>query len=272
MQATCKSLVVLAVVTLLASAARAEKAPSKEGDGPAVKVGQKIGDFKFKDIRYLPRSLADFGERKAYVIMFATLDCPVVQRYLPKLVEMDAAYRDKGVQFLVVNVGPSDDLREVAYQAMRIDAQFPFSKDFDGQVVRGVGATRAAEVVVVDADKKLRYRGRVDDQFRLGGERPTVERDDLKLAIEDVLAGRDVAVAETPIDGCLITYPKPRERKTPVTFAEHVAPLLQKHCQDCHHAGATEAPFALVSYQDAADHASMIVGSRERAADAALVR
>ncbi len=258
MQALCKSLVIVAVVTLLASPARAEKAPSKTDDGPTVKIGQKVDDFTFKDIRYLPRTLADFGERKAYVLMFTTLDCPLVQRYLPKFVELDAAYRDKGVQFLSVNVGPGDDVREVAYQGMRVDAQFPMAKDFDGQVVRAVGATRAAEVVVLDADRKLRYRGRVDDQFRLGGERPNATRDDLKSAIDDVLAGRDVAVAETAIDGCLINYPKPRERKTPVTFAEHVAPLLQKHCQDCHHAGATEAPFALVSYEDAADHASMI--------------
>ena len=43
---------------------------------------------------------------------------------------------------MAVNVGPSDDLREVAYQAMVVDAEFPFVKDFDGQVVRAVGAER----------------------------------------------------------------------------------------------------------------------------------
>ena len=76
------------------------------------------------------------------------------------------------MQFTVVNVGPSDDLREVAYQALVVDAEFPFVKDFDGQVVRAVGAERAGGVVVIDADKKLRYRGRVDNQYRLSGERP----------------------------------------------------------------------------------------------------
>ena len=80
----------------------------------------------------------------------------------------------------------------------------------------------------------------------------------MKLAIDDVLAGRDVAVSETAVDGCLISFPKPRTRSTPVTFAEHVAPLLQKHCQACHHSGAPEAPFALATYQEAADHAPMI--------------
>lgn len=257
MQFTCKCLIAVAVCISFALAARAADSDAKDQPSP-VKLGQPVGEFTFKDIRYLPRSLADFGERKAYVILFSTLDCPVALKYLPKLKELDADYRDKGVQFISVNVGPSDDLREIAYQAITVDAEFPFVKDMDGQVAKAVGAARAGEVVVIDADRKLRYRGRVDNQFRLSGERPTPDREDLKLAIEDVLAGREVAVAETPVDGCLISYPKPRVRSTPVTYNEHVLPLLQAHCQDCHRSGATEAPFALTSYQDAVDHAEMI--------------
>ncbi|MEX0676388.1 MAG: redoxin family protein [Pirellulales bacterium] len=259
MQTTSKALIVVAALAILALPLKAEKAPVKQSGDPAVKIGQKVQDFTFKDIRYLPRTLADFGDKKAYVILFTTLDCPVAQRYLPKLAELDLAYRDSGAQFLAVNVGPNDALREVAYQAVRTNCEFPFAKDFDGQVSRSVGAERAAEVVVLDGERKLRYRGRVDDQFRLGGERPKATRDDLKLAIEDVLAGRDVEVAETAVDGCLINIPEPRAGNPKVTFAEHIAPLLQKHCQDCHRAGAPEAPFVLASYEDAVDNAEMMV-------------
>jgi thiol-disulfide isomerase/thioredoxin len=258
MQATSRFSLAVALLAVLALRVHAADATQKTADNSTLAIGQKVSEFTFKDIRYLPRTLADFGDKKAYVIMFTTLDCPIAQKYLPKLKAMDEAYRDKGVQFLAVNVGPSDDLREVAYQALMVDAEFPFAKDFDGQVVRAVGGSRAGGVVVLDAERKLRYRGRVDDQFRLSGERPTAEREDLKMAIEDVLAGRDVAVAETAIDGCLISFPSPRARSAPVTFSEHIAPLLQKHCQDCHHEGAPEAPFALASYQEAVDHAPMI--------------
>jgi peroxiredoxin len=259
MQTTSKTLIAIAVLALLALPLKAEKAPEKDSDDSGAKFGQKVEDFTFKDIRYLPRTLADFGEKKAYVIMLTTLDCPVVQRYLPKLAELDSAYRDRGVQLLAVNVGPGDPLREVAYQAMKSNCEFPFAKDFDGRVARALGADRAGEVVVLDGEKKLCYRGRVDDQFRLGGERPSATRDDLKMAIEDVLAGRPVEVAETAVDGCLIDFPKPRAGNPQVTYAEHVAPLLQKHCQDCHRPGAPEAPFALASYQDAVDRSEMLL-------------
>ena len=84
MQTLLKCLLAVALVVGFSLVARAEKAPSTTGDNPGVKIGDKVGDFTFKDIRYLPRQLADFGERKAYVIVFTTLDCPVVQRYLPR--------------------------------------------------------------------------------------------------------------------------------------------------------------------------------------------
>lgn len=252
------TLIVLAALALVAVPLQAEKA-SENADVSKVKIGDKVAEFTFKDIRYLPRTLADFGDKKAYVIMFTTLDCPLVQRYLPKLAELDSEYGDDGVQFLAVNVGPNDALREVAYQAVKKNCNFPFAKDFDGDVVRALGADRAAEVVVLDAERKLRYRGRVDDQFRLGGERPKASRDDLKMAIEDVLAGRDVKVAQTAVDGCKINLPQPRQGNPEVTFAEHIAPLLQAHCQDCHRPNNPEAPFELATFEDAVNNAEMMV-------------
>src|SRR5437868_2050524 len=122
---------------------------------PAVAIGQKVADFTFKDIHYLPRSLADFGEKKAYVIFFTNLDCPIVQRYFPRIKALDESLRDRGVQFLGVNVAAADPLKEVAYQAVRMEAEFPVAKDFDLQVAHAVGAARTATVVVLDAERRL---------------------------------------------------------------------------------------------------------------------
>ncbi|MEX2115187.1 MAG: redoxin family protein [Pirellulales bacterium] len=257
MQSRIKAFIAAALLLAVSSSVLAAEAVTQAGASGA-QIGQPVGKFTFKDIRYLPRELADFGDKKAYVIMFTTLDCPIVQRYLPKIVEMEKEYCEQGVQFVAVNEGVNDAIREVAYQAVRTNAPFPFVKDLDGQVARAVGATRAGEVVVLDADKKLRYRGRVDRQFRLGGDSPNAGREDLKLAIEDVLAGREVEVAETAVDGCRITFPSERTPNANVTFHEHIVPLLQAHCQDCHHEGVPEAPFALVNYDDVASQAQMI--------------
>ncbi len=232
-------------------------APATAGDASTVAIGSQIEDFQFKDIRFLSRPLSDLGKKNAYVVVFTTLDCPIVQRYLPRLKELDEQYRDRGVQFVAINVGPGDSLIEAAYQAVKVDTGIVVGKDFDGEAVRALGVTRTPEAVVLDGDRKLRYRGRINSQYRLGGVRPDAGREDLQEAIEDVLAGREVSVPETPVDGCQITFDQLPEPATPVTFAEHVATILQKHCQECHRPGTT-APFSLISYTDAVDHAEMI--------------
>ncbi|HEX5102245.1 MAG TPA: redoxin family protein [Pirellulaceae bacterium] len=221
------------------------------------KIGETIAKLRFKDIRYLPRSLEDFGEKKAFVLVFTNTTCPLVQRYWPKLKRLDEQYRDQGVQFVSVNVGADDEIQEIAQQAIDFGIEFPLVKDVDGSCVKALGALRTPEVAVLDDKFRLVYRGRIDDQVRLVGSRPDVQNDDLANAIEAVLAGRAPKAAETPVDGCLITLPSPREVSTPVTFHEHIAPLFQKHCQECHHTGGG-APFSLVTLEEVSSQAQMI--------------
>jgi len=222
-----------------------------------VPLGSQPEKFTLKDIHYLPRTLDDFGQSKAYVLAFTTVGCPLVQRYLPRLQELSLHYRGQGVRFIAVNVGSEDSLKEVAYQAIEHGAEFPFLKDFDGQCARALGATRTPQIVVLDADRKIRYRGRIDNQYRLGGVKPAVDREDLKEAIEDVLAGRKVRVKETVVDGCAITFPEVRALNTSLTYAKDIAPLINQHCVECHRPG-TEAPFALTSYEKVAAKAGTI--------------
>ena len=216
-----------------------------------VKVGDAIANLAFKDIRTLPRSLDDFPNSKVIVLVFTSTDCPLVRRYLPALKRLEKEYRPRGVQFLAVNVGADDSIAGMAAFALRHEVEFPFVKDFDASCADALGVKRTPEVAVLDKDRRLRYRGRIDDQYRLGGARPTPSRRYLKEALDALLAGRAVAVKETPVDGCPITRRELPAPKNPVTFADHVAPLLKKHCVECHRPG-TAAPFALLTYRQAA--------------------
>ncbi|MDB5349722.1 MAG: thiol-disulfide isomerase-like thioredoxin [Planctomycetota bacterium] len=220
-------------------------------------VGDRVAALEFKDIRFLTRTLADLGPRKAFVIVATNNTCPVARRYMPILSEMEKSYRDRGVQFLALNVGSDDSILEMAAEAVEAGVEFPFVKDIDARCAGALGFRRTPEVVVLDGGHRLRYRGRIDDQFRLGGERSRPTQQPLRDAIEDVLAGRKMAIEETPVDGCLIATIDPARPASPPTFAEHVAPIVQKHCQDCHRPGGN-APFSLISYRDVAAQAEMI--------------
>ncbi|VTR91737.1 thiol-disulfide oxidoreductase : Thiol-disulfide isomerase-like thioredoxin OS=Singulisphaera acidiphila (strain ATCC BAA-1392 / DSM 18658 / VKM B-2454 / MOB10) GN=Sinac_2770 PE=4 SV=1: Redoxin: Cu2_monoox_C [Gemmata massiliana] len=242
-----RPLFALVFVLLSAHTARSED---------AVKIGTRVDKLKFTDTRSLPRTSADFGTKKALVFVFTNTTCPVVQRYLPTLQALETEYRPKGVQFVAVNAADEDTLIAIATQSVKYDVEFPFVKDFDGSVARALGVKRTPEVVVLDADHAIRYRGRIDDQYRLRGNRAKPTTHELKDALDAVLAGQKVATPETEVDGCPITFPKSTKPKN-VNFAEHVAPILRKHCAECHKAGGS-APFALTTYKQASARAAAI--------------
>jgi thiol-disulfide isomerase/thioredoxin len=221
-----------------------------------VKVGAQIGKLKFTDIRYVPRTLDDFGKNKALVLVFTNSSCPLAQRYLPVLQALAREYQGKEVQFVAVNAADEDSIVAMATQAVQHDVEFPFVKDHGGACARALGVRRTPEAAVIDGAGRLRYRGRIDDQYRQSGARPAPTRRDLKEAIDALLAGRSVEVAETEVDGCPITFPQPREPRA-VTFAEHVAPILQKHCWQCHREGG-QAPFSLTEPAKAAARAGAL--------------
>jgi len=230
-------------------------AESRAADRPP--IGSEVPSLRFKDIRYLQRSLSELGDNKLTVLVFTNTSCPLVQKYWPKLKRLDAAYRGQGVQFVSVNVSTDDEIAEIAQQAIDFGVEFPFVKDVDGSCAQATGVQRTPEVAILDATRKLRYRGRIDDQYRVGGARPEVSSDDLKIAIDELLADRELKTAETPVDGCLITLPGEPEVKKPVTFYQDVLPIVQQNCQECHRAGGG-APFALVTREEVAAQAKAI--------------
>ena len=243
-------LAALSAAMIVAAAAAAEE-PARP------QIGAVVGELAFKDIRYLPRTLADLDEGKATVIVFTNTTCPLVQKYWPKLQRLHAEYRDRGVQFVAINAAPGDEIAEMAEQAIDYGIEFPLVKDADRSCVKALGAQRTPEAVVLDGERRIVYRGRIDDQLRLAGSRPNVASDDLKQAIDDVLAGRPVATPQTPVDGCLITLPAFTPPEEPVTFYEQVLPIVQRHCIECHRSGGP-APFSLTTLDEVAAQAEMV--------------
>lgn len=221
------------------------------------KIGSEIPNLRFKDIRYLQRSLSDLGEPKAIVLVFSNTTCPLVQRYWPKLKRLDEKYRGQGVQLVSVNISSDDEIAEIAQQAIDFGVEFPFVKDVDGSCARATGVERTPEVVILDTKHMLRYRGRIDDQYRVGGARPEASSDDLVTALDELLAGKEIKTTETAVDGCLITLPTTPELKRQVTFYQDVLPIVQANCQECHRTGGN-APFSLVTKEEVAAHAEAI--------------
>ncbi|HUG90077.1 MAG TPA: alkyl hydroperoxide reductase, partial [Planctomycetaceae bacterium] len=89
----------------------------------------------------------------------------------------------------------------------------------------------------------------IDDQYRPGLARADATRHDLRLALEELVAGRPVTVAATKAAGCLIGRVRERVGAAGVTYCGEVSRLLHQHCIECHRDGEI-APFALTDYDE----------------------
>jgi peroxiredoxin/mono/diheme cytochrome c family protein len=226
-------------------------------DAPHPKPGAPIKELVFKDTRYSPRTLSEFGSKRAFALLFVTDSCPIAKRYLPEIKRLHGVYAKRGVQFLVVSADPDRDIGRMAAFALTHDLPMPIVKDTGGRAARALGVTRTPEVALLDGKLVLRYRGRVDDQIKLGGLRPKASRRDLVEALDELLAQKPVSVARTPVDGCRLSTAPADPVEEPPTFARDIAPLTRRHCVECHRPKGS-APFSLVGYDDVARVGTMV--------------
>src|SRR5581483_5453947 len=125
---------------------------------------------------------------------------------------------------------------------------FPILKDSDNRVADLFGALRTPEVFLLDQDRRVRYRGRIDDQYSVGLQRAKPSRRDLVVAIDELLAGKEVTVPTTTAPGCFIDRLDRKAGAGRVTYHRDIAPILHRHCAVCHRPGEI-APFSLTNYQ-----------------------
>jgi peroxiredoxin len=244
----------LAVALLLAGLSQAAQAPKADPPSP---VGQKIDRFSLPDAAGKPWTLDPGKEHKAVVVLFLGTQCPINNALLPHLAELYKAYSPKGVQFVGVNANHSDDAGQIKEHAAKFGIPFPVLRDPEGRVADHFRARRTPEAFVLDAGHVVRYHGRVNDQFGIGFQRPQPTRRDLQVALDEVLAGKVVSVAETTVAGCLLARaPRPKGEAT-VTYAKQISRIVQKNCQECHRPGQI-GPMALTNYKTVADWSEMI--------------
>lgn len=220
-------------------------------------IGRKVARFALHDYRGALQTLDDWRDHKIIVIAYLGNECPLARLYAPKLVGLAKDYEPKGVAFVGVNANVQDSLTEIAHFVKSAGIEFPILKDVNCDLADQLGATRTPEIFVVDADRVVRYRGRVDDQYGVGYQRPRPNRMDLAEALNELLTGKAVSVGTTEVEGCLIGRAHRAAAHGSETYCKDVAPILYRRCLECHRVGEI-GPFAMSSYAEVAGWADMM--------------
>ncbi len=210
-----------AAAVLLSLAALFALAPlCARAEGPAVPtlaIGAAAPDFDLPGVDGRRYTLASFKDAKVLVLVFTANHCPTAQAYEGRIERLHADFASRGVAFALVS--PNDPL------ALRLDEQgytdlgdtladmkqrakdrgwtMPYLYDGETQATsRKYGPVATPHVFVFDAERRLRFAGRVDDNENLA----KATTADARNAIEAVLAGRPAPVETTKVFGCSVKW------------------------------------------------------------------
>lgn len=179
-----------------------------EGEPKKIQLGDNAPDFNLPGVDGKNYSLASFKDKKILVVIFSCNHCPYVQAYEDRMVAIQKDYASKGVALVAINANDEVNYPEDSFENMKTRAKekrfnFPYLSDKEQKVANAYGGECTPHVFVFDKERKLRYMGRIDDNWR---DLKAVKSHDLRNALDDLLAGRDVKVPKTHAIGCSIKW------------------------------------------------------------------
>jgi tetratricopeptide (TPR) repeat protein len=174
------------------------------------------GAVAWRDMRGATHAAAD-GDSRATVLLFGSTRCPCADGYTSRVRQLAAEYAPRGVRFFAVFSGAAVPRAEVAAYTESRRLAFPAVHDTSERLARQYGA-KVTPTAVLLTEGAVRYHGRIDDS----PEPVAVRRQYLREALDAVLAGRRVALAQTAPVGCAVGAQKGEKPTGPPKLVEGI--------------------------------------------------
>lgn len=185
-------------------------AASTEDAGELLLLGAQAPEFALPDVKDGQIvALSDLTHKKAFLVVMLCRHCPFVQHALPGIIAVGRDYADKDIAIVGISSNdpeayPADSPESLREMALELEIPFPVLFDESQAIGRAYTAVATPDFFLFDADRKLVYRGQLDDS------RPQTNvpltGSDLRAAIDAVLEGRPVPSPQKPSIGCSIKW------------------------------------------------------------------
>ena len=154
-------------------------------------------------------SLESFAGKKALLVMFICQHCPYVQHIKKELARLGKNYAKSDIGIVAISSNDAENYKDDAPEGLKAMAvaegfTYPLLYDESQEVAKAYTAACTPDIFLFDKDRKLVYRGQLDDS-RPGNNKP-VTGGDLRAAIEAVLADQAVTTDQRPATGCNIKW------------------------------------------------------------------
>lgn len=191
----------LAVLLVIAGAVVAGSGRTNSNDTlTAPPIGATIADFTLPDADGNDHSLSSLKGKNGTVLIFIAVQCPVSNAYNERMEKLSQDYKARGVNVIGINANRTEPADAVKSHATEKHLTFTILKDPGNKIADRLGAERTPEAYLVDANGKLVYHGRIDNNRNAS----QVNASDLQNAIEALLAGKPIAKTTASAFGCTI--------------------------------------------------------------------
>jgi peroxiredoxin len=171
------------------------------------KIGDKVIDFKLKNVDGNMVSLSDYNDVKGFIITFTCNTCPFAVAYEDRIIALNKKYASKGYPVIAImpnnpNVKPGDSFEAMIERAALKGFTFPYLMDKNQKVFPQFGATKTPHMYVIQNTKEgriVKYIGAIDDNYK---DASAVNTKYVENAVDALLKGEDVKEKETKAIGC----------------------------------------------------------------------
>lgn len=172
-------------------------------------LGTEMPSFRLPDVLSGSSAASDELDASVVLVMFICRHCPFVRHVREELARIGRDYQPRGVAVVAIMSNDLEQYPQDGPDGMRQEAEeagytFPYLLDETQEVARSYSAACTPDFFLFDGDRKLVYRGQLDDSRPSNGV-PVTGRD-LRAALDSVLEGREVPQEQVPSIGCNIKW------------------------------------------------------------------
>ncbi|MDZ4711007.1 MAG: thioredoxin family protein [bacterium] len=171
-------------------------------------LGSAIINFSLKGTDEKFYSPENFDEKDILVIIFMCNHCPYVKAIAERLALLQDKFRSSRVQLIGINSNDPVSHTEDSFENMKLFSEkyglnFPYLIDESQDVAKLYEAVCTPDIYVYDRQRKLRYRGRLDDNWK---DESKVTQKELENAIQLLIDGKEIDFEQIPSMGCSIKW------------------------------------------------------------------
>jgi len=184
------------------------------GAWPSALAAPAKAKLVFTDVKGKNHTPFASAKTKAVVFLFLLRDCPVSNVYAPEITRIHKEYSKKGVALYLVHPDRDTDANSALAHASEYKLSAPVVLDHDHKLTHLAKAEVTPEAAVFDAQRRLLYRGRIDNLYAdFGKKRFKPTRRDLRDTLDALLAGKRLAKRTTEAIGCYIDFSNDKQKE-----------------------------------------------------------